>query len=173
MSLSGGGGATYIDVVDNVTGNVSAYWTPSAYATARIDIGRSWNLAADARRGVTVLQGITPDPFVGYTGLLSVGGYFSRSIEGVFSGGYSNGVTGQDPIFGVGRYDNYSGTAQLRFRLSRFWSTIVNVNHYEYRLNSGASRGGLTSERNQNSVQVGVSWSVPLIGTYLDNGGRN
>jgi hypothetical protein len=120
-----------------------------------------------------VLQGATPVPFLTHVGVVSAGGYVGRLVETAFSAGYSNGQTGQSPDgTAIGQYDTYTGTAQLRLRLRRSWSTVASFTHSQYFLNTVASSALLVSpELHRNSVRIGFVFAVPLVGEYLSNPG--
>ena len=170
LSFSWGAGALHVDTIDVMAGQPVEFWARSGYGTVRIDLGRSWNVAGDYRRSTPPLQGVTPEAFVTDAGIISAGGFLSGWLESVFTAGYSNGAVGYGRQGqGVGHYDGYTGTAQLRFRLTRFWSALVSANHYQYRLNTAASDSlGVSPETHRNSVRVGIAWSLPLFGSSLD-----
>ena len=62
VSFSGGAGAEYVDAILEATREGFTYWVPSGYSTALLDLGRSWTILANYRRGVSMLQGLTPRP---------------------------------------------------------------------------------------------------------------
>jgi hypothetical protein len=166
VSVAGGGGATYVRGIETSTRRPYEYWAPSAYGNARLDLGRSWTLTGDYRRGVAVLQGLTPEVFVSQTTMLSAGGYFASWLETVFSTAYAVGQTGA----GVGQqYDTFAAVAQWRIRLARGLSSVVVFNHYRYFLDAAASESlGVSPELYRNAVRVGLSWSLPLYGSYVE-----
>jgi hypothetical protein len=162
VTLSGGGGATYVDTLDQATLVPLNYWTPSGYATARYDFGRSWNVSADYRRSASVLQGLNPELFLNDTATVQAGGNLIEDIQLVAVLGYSNGFAGAGA---GGKYDGYTTTGQMQFQLTRWWSALVSVNHYEYRLNTIASQVlGVSSDMHQNAIRVGFTWTLPLVG---------
>jgi hypothetical protein len=176
LTISGGGGSQYVDTISGATGANLRYWAPSGHGSVRLDIGPSWSVAGDYRRAVSVLEGISPEPFVSHAGTLSVGGFIGSRLESVLTASYSNGRSGygsetEEP----GDYDGYTGTAQFRIRLTRWWSTLVSVTHYQYRLSDAASESlGVPSEMHRNAVRLGFTWTLPLYGAYIDRaqGGR-
>jgi len=150
-------------------GRYADYWAPAGYGSIRWDFARSWNAAGDFRRTVTVLEGITPYPFMTNSALGTVGGFLSRWFELVLTAGYSNGQTGQ-AVAGtfVGSYDGVALSTQGRFRLSRLWSAVASYHHYRYYSDPLASLTlGVPSNLQRNAIRVGVAWSLPLIGQYL------
>jgi len=149
-------------------GRYSDYWAPAGYGSIRFDFARSWSVAGDYRRTVTVLQGVTPFPFMTNSALATAGGFLNRWFELVFSAGYSDGQGGQ-ALAGtiVGSYDGVALTAQGRFRLSRFWSAVTSYNHFRYYSDPAAAITlGVPRELQRNGVRVGVAWALPLVGQY-------
>jgi hypothetical protein len=174
LSVSGGAGAVRTRTLSPFTREALTFVTPSGYASARLDFARSWNLAGDYRRTVSAPQGAAPQAFISDAALITSGGYPTRWLETVVSFGYSNGVTG-GTADGVepGRYDAYTGTAQIRFRLTRFWSALVSGSRYQYTLNGVASESLRVAPRlDRNSLRVGISWQLPLYGSYVDTPDR-
>jgi hypothetical protein len=180
ISFSGDAGAMDVDTVAPLTRRPVHFWGPSGAGTVRLDVGRSWRLAGDYRRSISVLQGVAPEAFVADAAIISAGGLLQRWLETVFTAGYSNGLAGQRTSDGAqGRFDGYSGTLQLRFRLTSSWSSVVSVNHFQYRLNAAASQSlGVSPAMQRNSVRVGFAWSLPLFGSSVQrreppSGSRN
>jgi hypothetical protein len=163
FSYAFGSGGIRVETLDSATRTPIEYWSPSGYATLRLDFGRSWNVSADYRRAVSVLQGLTPESFISDTGTLRAGGFLGSRVEAVVIAGYVNGQAGNGL---EGRYDGYTGTGQLRFLLTRWWAGLVSFNHYQYRLNTVASESlRVPAEMHRNAIRVGLSWSVPLVGS--------
>lgn len=91
IQFAGGAGAVQSHLVEARSGLTVDEWSPSGYGTVRLDLGRSWNVAADYRRTVAALQGTRPEAFVSDGATIVVGGFVSRTVETVFTVGYSNG----------------------------------------------------------------------------------
>jgi hypothetical protein len=183
ISFAGGAGALYVDSVDVTSREPLEYWAPSGYGNLSLTVGRSWSVGADYRRSTTVLQGTAPHVFVNDVGTISAGGWLQPWLETVFTAGYSNGVSGErtsDRAPGSPRnYGAYAGTVQLRFQLSRWWSSVVSVKRFQYRLNPEMSHSlGVTSQMHGNAVRVGFAWALPLNGSSVEraeprNGRKN
>jgi len=169
IQFTGGPGVVHSHLVEVVTGLPVDAWSPSGYATVRLDLGRSWSVATDYRRSVGPLQGVRPEAFVSDSATMTFGGFVSRRVETVVMAGYSNGSTSWSRLV-PGKFDGYSGSAQVRFRLSRFLSALVSGSHYEYQLNAVAAASlRVPPHLNRNSLRVGITWSLPMVGTYLDD----
>lgn len=163
FSLSGGGGTSYVDTVNVLTRAPYVYWTPTGYAQMTVGILRSWVAAASYRRVPTMLHGVTAESFLSESASISIGGLYSRRAQGVFTVGYTDGVASPDPgQVANSRYNAYTGTAQLVFELTPWWSAVANYTRYQHRANAAASAGlGLTPNFDRNALRVGFSWSFP------------
>ena len=165
VSLTGGAGALYVDGTDYVQKHTFAFWEPSGYGGAALDFNRSWSLSGQFRRALSVLQGVTPDPYIQNTSTVSLGGYLARRIEGVFEAAYANARAGYSAsALGAGHFDTYSGTAQLRFQLTRSLSTAVIYNYYYYQLDQAAQESlHVASPVRRNAIRVGFTWQQLLM----------
>jgi hypothetical protein len=174
LSVSGAGGASHIDSYGARVVR-QRYWKPNVSAGANVDLGRSWTLAADWRQSANVLPSpiIGPQTFFSRSVNISVGGHLGERIELVFSGANSNGILGRPLPNEEGSYKGYTGNAQVRLGLTRWWSAIASINHYQALL-TGTAAEALGTSRNfhTNSVMVGFGWSVPLIDTSARRRGR-
>ena len=109
-----------------------------------------------------------------HAAFVSAGGYVGHRVETVFTAGYSNGQEGGRTLTGeLGTFDSYTGTVQLRLLLSRSWSALVSLNHYQYELNAAAvDITHVAPSLRRNAVRVGLMWSLPLFGRYVERSGR-
>ena len=91
-------------------------------------------------------------------------------VELVLSAAYSNGTAVPSSLgLGPGRFDGYTGSAQTRIKVARLLALVVSGHHYEYRLNAiAAERLGVSRRMSRNSIRIGVTWSLPLFGFYVD-----
>ena len=124
-------------------------------------MSRSWSLSGDYHGTVQTIEGVAPQPYVSDVVLLLLGGQFSPRFDTAISAGYSNGF---NPGIIEGRSKTYSGSVQGRFRLSRAWYAVANVNHIQNRLNAAAAITlGVTPYVDRNAVRVGFMWTVPVL----------
>jgi hypothetical protein len=133
LEFAGGAGATRLESTSGVTGIQVAAWAPSGYFSARGDIGRTWAVSAAYRRAATLLDGLTPEPFLADSVLVRSGGLVSDRVELLFSAGYSNGAE-QSGLVQNGRFETFTLAAQARVALARAWAVVVNYHRNEYRL---------------------------------------
>jgi hypothetical protein len=164
-AFSFGSGATYVDTLNSVSREPLRYTTPSYYARTRLDLGRTWAVWADYRRGIAVIEGLTPQTFVTNNGTLRLGGYIGSRTEIAVSAAYSDGA--RSFVDTVGTFDNYAGTLQIRQMLTRFWSVVINQNFYRHTLRDIANLPpGFPERLDRNTVQVGMTFDLPLYGAY-------
>jgi hypothetical protein len=170
LSIGFGAGATQArSSLTSVARNQLLYVTPAGYANMRLAVARSWSIRADYRRDVSVLEGLTPEPFNTDAAMMHVGGLVHPRIELVLSGGYSSGRAGIAP---EGRYLSYVGGSQVRFSLNRQWSAVVGHTYYAYELRDVAGLPtGLQTEMNRHTLRVGMALAVPLYGTFAQTPG--
>jgi hypothetical protein len=179
LVFEGGAGAVQSHLVEANSGLALDDWSPSGYGTVRLDFRRSWSIAADYRRAVLALQGARPESFISDSATIAVGGFLSRTVEAILAFGYSSGSNLPSPtVIELGTYEGFNGSAQVRFRLSRYLAVLVNGSRYQYELNDAAAVSlRVPRQLNRNAVRVGVTWLLPVVGTYLDDprpiNGRN
>ena len=164
IALTGGGGASYVDTVRILTLEPYRYWTPTGYAGVSMGVGRSWSLAANVIRAPMMLHALTTESYMSESASISMGGQFSQKMTGAFTVGYTDGTTDPERAvqFGVAQYDTYTGTAQVQFELTPWWSAVANYTHYRHHANPTASAAlGVAPELARNAVRMGFTWSFP------------
>jgi hypothetical protein len=164
LSLAAGGGGQYVMSKDTVN---QQYWLPTMHGSVKYDLGRSWSVALNYQQAANALPApvFTPDTFKAHSVIVSAGGYVGNRVELVFNAGQSNGViAGQTGDGRRGSYSGYTGTGQIRIRLTGWWSAVLSANRYEARLGGAASDIlGISSRLYQKSVRVGLAWTIPVI----------
>jgi hypothetical protein len=164
VSIGFGAGATYLTTTTQPPSTPVSYAMPSGYGRAQFDAGASWSVRGDYRRAVSVLEGLTVEPFLTDAAMIGVGGFLGSRTELVLSAAYSSGAAAADFS---GDFDSYSASVQLRFMLTRSWSALVSHNFYAYRLQGVTNLPkGFPSELNRNAIRVGMIFSLPLYGAY-------
>jgi hypothetical protein len=158
-----GAGATHVQTVFSVDRSAFMDVSPSGYGTVRLDLARTWSLAGDYRRAVTVLEGVALHPFASDTGAVTVGGRLDTSVLMTLSGAYSTGASqGTD----FGSFASIVGAAQLQYELTTCCALITSYNYYYYRLRDiAAIPAGLPRRYERNSIRIGLSMMLPLYGT--------
>jgi len=163
--ISVGAGAVYVDTLNSETRAPFTYWTPSGRGSLQYDLGGTWSVAGEYRRGLSVLNGVIPTSFISHTASLRTGGRLGDRVETAYVLGYGNGQAGDNDSTS---YDGYTGTAQVRVRLFSGLSWISNINRYQYQLSEGASAIlGVQRRLHRNAFWTGFTWSAPLYRRYM------
>jgi hypothetical protein len=167
LSLAVSAGGAVVNAEDAQTREALDYWRTSSEASAAIDLGRSWALRGDYRRGWDYPQGFT-EPLYLNSMAASVGGFLNRHVDVVFATGYANGNVGYGED---SPYESYTASAQLRYGLSRQAALFANYVYYFYRFETTeALAPGVPADFDRQSIRVGVSFWVPLAGVYRRSG---
>ena len=135
---------------------------PTAGASLTHTFGRSWDVRAAYRRGVTFLDG-TPAPVLSDSLTLNFGGLLTRRLEMAVA---AAAILGDARVEGVlADYDTYFGSARMRYGLTSRLAI-----HVEYVYQSQHSFGptGTAPGQERGGVRAGLSWYVPLL---QDSGG--
>ncbi len=170
LLFGGGGGATYVQMEIPLDRAALDYWVPTAVARTSLDLGRSWSVAADYRRAVSTLQGVSVGSYPGHAVSLRTDGTMGSRIEAAFSGAFSNGESGGGQ--GGGSYSAYSGSAQMRYAFSRCCAATLQYDYYHYRLTDFTTLPlGFPPEYDRNAIRVGFTLWLPLYGSYGATGG--
>jgi hypothetical protein len=162
LEISGGAGATHVDTLSQFGNTPIKEWTPSGYASARTDIGRTWALSGTYRRGVTFLDGITPEFFLADVFFVQAQGLLERRLQLDFSAGYSNGA---QPISGLsnGRYDTFTAVAEARYVIVRSWAVTASYNRSNYRLYGfPPPPAGPEPRFDRNAIRIGMTYLFTL-----------
>jgi hypothetical protein len=165
VEFSAGAGATHVETVSRFGSRQLMYWNPSGHASARADVGRTWAVSAAYRRGLTFLDGLSPESFFADVVLLRAEGALNRRVELMFSSGYSNGKQQQQQAQLLsGRYETFTLSAQARVTIARPWALIVNYNRNDHRLFGFAAPPlGPPSRYGRNGIRVGITYSFTTL----------
>jgi hypothetical protein len=173
LAISLGGGATQVNTISSFSSEPLSYSTPAGHANVRLDLTRSWNVALDYARGVSVIEGVSLDSFVTDNVSLRSGGNLGARGDLAMS---ANWVTGRAGAEGAGVYDSYTGIVQLQLAVNRWIDSTMAYTYYAYRLEGvTVITPGLVTNLNRHAVRAGLNFRLPLYGRYLGRrqGGDN
>jgi hypothetical protein len=166
MIFNGGAGAMRVETLsfaDSVS-RPFEYTAPSYFGGVRMDLGRTWAVTADARRDVTVLDGITQQTFLTDMLAVWVGGNIGSSWVAAVSATASQGRPHQGE---VGSYESANATAQLQYAVARCCSVFGSYSYYNHRLRDLSTiPAGFPSTFDRNAMNVGVTVWLPLFGSF-------
>jgi hypothetical protein len=175
ISFSGGSGAMHVQTISTVEDRPLDYVAPAIFGRARLDLARTWSISADARRDVTVLEGVTRQSFLTDMVSLWLGGYVGRTWAVAVNGSMSRGAPHEGES---GAYQATTGTAQVQYAFSSCCSLIGNYTYYSHLLLDLASVPlGFPRRYERNALRVGMTLGLPLYGrstgTRQPQTGRN
>lgn len=130
-------------------------------ATLNHDMGRTWRAQVNYSRGLGLIEGLGEPVFTdGVT--VTVGGLMTRRFDFLSTAAYT---TGEAALAGTApQFSTYTGTARLRYALTRTWAAYAEYVYYFYEFNPelrvlpGVPRG-----LERNGVRVGLTLWVPLL----------
>ena len=154
----------YVRGISPTTERMAGYWTPSAHANLRAEIGRSWSVNADYTRAVSVLDRVSVQTFTSDSLLFRSIGLLGRRLETTLIAALSRGRTPAAES-ATGTYHSYALSGDLRWAISRSWATTVSYTHYQYTLENVSVLHGLPSHSSSDAVRIGLTLWVPLYGT--------
>jgi hypothetical protein len=151
------------------------YLAPSGSLQARVDLGRTWSLSADAHRDVTVLDGVTLQSFLTDVGSLWLGGGIGESWQVVLTGSFSRGAPHEGEI---GSFESATGRAQLQYAFTSCCAVVGTYSYYSHLMRDVSSLApGFPNRAENNAVRVGMTFWLPLYGRFAGTGrfqtGRN
>jgi opacity protein-like surface antigen len=169
MLVSASIGATHIDTLSSTTSQPLKYWAPYGSAQARLDLGRSWALWGDYRRGMTVLDGLTIQTYFTDSARLNAGGLAASRVELVFTGGIANGRAPRGSNSNS-QFNTYLVAMQAQWAISRYLAAVVNYSYFDYKFTDTPDLpAGFQSTFARNSVRFGLRLWTPLVGRYVDH----
>ena len=162
VSLTLGGGATQSRTPPTDLRAATDYVVPIVYGSARLNFTRTWSLSVDARRDISVLDGITPEPFATDAVSVRLTGEPLSRIQLAASWASSRGSSGFDDR---SSFDTQTGTVQLQYPVSRSVGVFAAYTNYQHVLrNISPLQSGLPANYNRNSVRVGLTLWLTVLG---------
>jgi hypothetical protein len=167
LLISAGAGVTVVESVDGATRTEYDYRAPTGYANLRVDLGQSWAVNGDYRRGLTVLNALADQSYYADTISLGLGGLLGRRTELSSELAYANGRTTIEG--GNSTYDSYTLTLQARVALTRLAALTAGYLYYNYDFsNTLRLPVGFPADYGRHGVRVGLTVWLPIVGTFFD-----
>ena len=165
LSMSIGAGLNFVNTLSSLTSEPLSYRTPSGQASIRYDFARTWNVAAEYGRIVSVIEGVTLDTFITDGVSVRAGGQFLNRGDLAVSVNWASGEAGPT---GAGTYESYTGILQLQFAVNRWIDTMVSSTFYTYKLDGVTMIvEGLSSQFDRHAIRAGLVFRLPLYGQYV------
>lgn len=161
LSFEATGGASRVTALSTLTGLPVDLTAPFASGAVRMDVGRSWALSSDVRHEVSLLVGISPQPFSNDTLQVSFGGAPTGRLEMAMSASYAQGRARDGE---ASSFSNLSGTIQSQVRLGSRWTVLANYTYYKHDLQQVLGLPeGFPTRFDLHSARVGVTLRFPII----------
>jgi hypothetical protein len=164
LSVSAIGGATRSQrrATDTVPG--IEFVAPTMGFAVHSQTSTRWAWSIDGRRHVTMLEGLTPRPFVTDVASLSLHGRFGRFVELTSTAAYSHGVEQHGT---AGEFETSLGNVEVLFPLGRIVSMMTSYTYYDHQfINLPEVQLHLPPNQRRHSVRAGVRLWLPLFGTF-------
>jgi opacity protein-like surface antigen len=177
LQLTASLGAQYVQTLSSVALQRAKidYWTPFGDASANLAVSRTWDVGVNYRRGTTVLPEVTTESFVTDALMFGTAGVIGRRLEVDLNAGFSTGTTAT-AAGGRAQNETLTWSSQLRWAFSRSVAATVSYDYYEYDFtNIGDLPDQFPPGASRNTVRVGVTFFLPLLGNYITerSGGRS
>ena len=158
------GGIAYSTPYEVAGASSSGSWLPVVSGAFQANLSQAWDLSVTASHEVTVLTGVTPQPFTTDQVSTQVTGNLTDRLRIGLTGAYSQGTTVDS---GPGSFEGGTGTVQVQYGLARWCGVFSSYSYYEHRLREISSApASVPSQYGRHAVRVGVSFWVPLYGTF-------
>jgi hypothetical protein len=158
------GGASIARRVVSLDASAIEYVVPIGAGSLNFNLTGVWSLMAEATREITVLEGVTPEPFATTTSTLQIDATPTNRITFGISATYSKGA---GLATQSGAFETASGLAQIRYGLGRCCGVFSSYGFYNHRLHDLLTIPvGFPEQYYRHVVRVGFTWWLPLYGTF-------
>jgi hypothetical protein len=169
LALGAATGAMKVRTISSLEAGPLEYVAPSVSAQARLDIGRTWSVAADAHRDVTVLDAVTQQSFLTDVMSMWLGGTVGDTWGVVLSGSFSRGAPHEGEI---GSFEATTGRAQLQYGFASCCTLVGTYSYYSHLLRDISHlTPGFPNRAENNAVRVGMTLWLPVYGRFVGTGG--
>ena len=164
VAFMAGGGA--VQVKAGPLGNDRGFEVvaPTFSALARVGFARTWGVSLTARRDITVLGGLSAEPFESNAAMLTIDGTVARRLWMAATAGLSQGRARRAA---GGDFDLAMVTAQARYGFGSRLGLLVRYQYNEHEFRGIAvTPASFPFRFNRNSIRVGLTMWLPLYGTF-------
>lgn len=161
-----GAGATYSRVPASVLQPAVEFVEPSGSGSLRFDLSHGSSLTADLRRSMTVLEGLSREPFNTDAASINLQGRSFNRLDTTLTAAYSHG---HSSVSANSEFETVAAILELRLRASRYVTVYARGNYYRHQLfDVAVLQPGFPSRYELNAVRVGLSFWLPLYGTFRE-----
>ncbi len=164
LEFMAGGGIVKVDASEGSGLAGVDLLSPSVAGSVRLAVASAWGVSLSARRDVTVLYGLSPEPFTSDAALVTIDGTPSRRLTFNVTGGYSRG---RARVGQAGEYDQSLVEAVVRYGFGTNAGLVVvyGYNDHAFR-NVSLAPTSFPSQFTRNSVRIGLTFWLPLLGRF-------
>jgi hypothetical protein len=168
LAFNFGGGATRLRTRQTAATNSTEFTVPSGSGGIQLTLSERWSFLLDANRSVTVLEGLSPQPFNTDAVSLVARARIGRHLEINATGAYANGKAS---VGDIGAFETTLTLTELRYVISRRWALTTAYTYYDHIMSDvqQALQSGFPPRHRRNSIRLGVSIWLPLFGSFQDN----
>ena len=139
------------------------FYSPTISGAVRVGLVSTWGVSLSARRDVSVLNGLSAEPFESDAAIVAVDGSVKRRLLMSVTGGYTQGRS----LARGGDYEQRMLDAQLRYAFGAHVGVVVLYSYSKHELrNVAIAPSGFPAEFGRNSVRVGLTMWLPLYGSF-------
>lgn len=159
-----GGGLVKIGAAGSSDRGPLQFYSPTISGAIRVGLVSAWGVSLSVRRDVTVLYGLSAEPFESDAATLGVDGSVKRRLWMGVTGGYTQG---RNRLARAGDYEQRMLNAQLRYAFGAHVGVVVLYSYSKHELrNVAVAPSGFPAEFGRNSVRVGLTMWLPLYGSF-------
>lgn len=137
---------------------------PTVFGSLRFDISQNWSATVEGRRQASVLQGVALEPFSTRLGAARLDGVVGQRLRLSLTAAYS---VGESRSRQTGSFEAGLGAIQLQYGFGRHVGLVADVSFYTHQLTDlGRSQPSFPTSYQRNSVRVGLTFWLPVRGTY-------
>lgn len=157
-------GASRLETIGVVDDKPFSTWLPTGSGSLKVALSSSWSIQGSYRRDFSLLQGITNEVFasdtVSLTSAGSITGRTSLRLGGTYGNWQTPAASGANDTFHV-----YGAQVQLTQMLTDTLGVTTSYAYYLHRYSDAAVLPeGFPAGYDRNSIRVGITLRVPLIG---------
>jgi hypothetical protein len=140
------------------------YLLPIGNALIQFNLNGVWSLMVEGTRDISVLEGITPEPFETTAALLQLEARVSSRLTINVSGTHSRGKGLETS---AGAFETAGALAQLQYGFAQCCGLFSSYSFYNHHLRDLRTVPvGFPERYNRHVVRIGLTWWLPLYGSF-------
>ena len=164
LNLEVAGGAALAERAASAELGSLNYVLPVVSGSLRFNLSGVWSLVIEGTRDISVLEGVTPEPFATQAGTLQLNAAVSNRVTFAVSGIYSKGAGLQT---NTGSFETAQAQGQVQFGLGRCCGTFASYSFYNHRMRDLTFVSANFPERyTRHAIRAGFTFWLPLYGSF-------